>query len=284
MKIRTFSKLLTALASVLLPTVVFGAIAFENYESIVVPQLRKYPNYGFFWGFHLGYNKITSFDLAPNGTLFVFDMMTGDVTSETEVDVPNPDMTLSDGFAAGITMGFRNKNFRIEEELSVRYNTFDTITFDDWTHIFDCSDHDDVVVADGQLVVVSLMTNLYWDYLLSSYFVPFIGAGVGPAFMINNGSMTLANPATTMTPEFSDNGIGIAWQVMVGGAIILNDHAEIGIVYKFFQARPTKYTTDTYATCCAGSIDCGAMSEPLQTQFTPTYTAQTLAIEFRNTP
>ena len=274
MKIRTFSKLLTALASVLLPTVVFGAIAFENYESIVVPQLRKYPNYGFFWGFHLGYNKITSFDLAPNGTLFVFDMMTGDVTSETEVDVPNPDMTLSDGFAAGITMGFRNKNFRIEEELAARYNAFDVITFDDPTGFPDCNPHN--FITDGQLVVISLMTNLYWDYLLSSYFVPFIGAGVGPAFMINNGSVVTQN-AMKEGPDFSDNGIGIAWQVMVGGAIILNDHAEIGIVYKFFQARPTKYTTDLYAT------NCPAM-DPLQTQFTPTYTAQTLAIEFRNIP
>lgn len=281
MKIRMFSKLLVAL--VLLPAAAYSAIAFENYQSIVVPQLRKYPNYGFFYSFHLGFNNVTSFDLSPEGTkkvteTIMVDMMEVEVVTEVDVDVPDPKIKLEDGFMAGGTLGFRNKNFRTEAELSVRFNSSKSVR-----DLQDCPPDDNLTIeSDGDVIVGSLLINLYWDYLIGSYFVPFVGAGIGGAFMSNSVSATLVGGDPDMAfskPEFSENGIGLAWQLMIGGAIILNDHSEIGLVYKFFQARPGTYSNKKFA------VECDDMDlTPIDVEFSPTYTAQTLSLEWRIHP
>lgn len=307
MKIRTFSKLLAAF--VLLPTITYGAIAFQNYEGIVVPQFRKYPNYGFFWGFELGFNHVSSFDLKPKGTQTKIDTQTADQTTtendgttttettttvdiQTETvfdtgDLPDIAINLKNGFMAAIVTGYRNKNFRWEAELAGRFNSLESVIFED--------DEGLDVESDGQVIVGSLMINLYWDYLLGSYFVPIIGAGVGGAYISNTSTATILGMVpdglVSDTPDISNSNFGLAWQVMIGGALILNDHAEIGITYRFFQVKPNKYQTQSYAVCTdvdqmppLGPGDCQLSSDIIDTEFKPTYTAQTLTIEFRNTP
>jgi len=110
------------------------------------------------------------------------------------------------------------------------------------------------------------------------------GVVVG-AFVSNNVTGEVFDITMPMTPvslgkpEFSDNGFGLAWQVMFGGAIILNNHTELSLVFKFFQARPGKFSNRKYLTDCAIM-----MPVPIEIEFTPTYTAQSLVLEWRISP
>lgn len=265
MKIRTFSKL-ALIASLLLPSALFAAIPFENYESIVVPQYRKYPNYGFYYSVHLGVNNVSSFDLSPEAD--------DDVTI-----VPDAKIELDPGFMGGGALGFRNKNFRSEAEISVRFNSTDKVT-----ELPSCG-LPQSITSDGDVIVGSLLFNFYWDWLMGSHFVPFVGAGVGGAFVSNNVSAEVfditdpMSPVSLGKPEFSENGFGLAWQLIAGIGLILNDHSEIDLVFKFFQAKPGKYSNKTYLD------DCAVMDPmPIEIEFAPTYTAETLALEWRIHP
>ncbi len=243
MKIRMFSKLLAVL-SICIPSVTYSAIAFENYQSLVVPQPRWYPNHGFFTSYFLGLNKVSKFTLQP------------DILPEIKVQ-------LNGGYYGGLALGYRFKNFRFDEELSLRYNGVE-----DFQSIPPVCGS---LFSDGQVIVTSLMTNIYWDFLLGNYIMPFIGVGAGGAFIINSATEPQSGA------NFSKNDIGYAFQAIAGVGIELNFRSEIDIFYKFYQANFINYTREIFS--CDAIPATGS-----DVSFKPKYTANTLAIEWRITP
>lgn len=243
MKIRMFSKLLLVL-SLFIPSLSYSAIAFENYQSLVVPQPRWYPNHGFFTSYFLGINDVSTFNLSP------------DALSEIS-------MRLDGGYYGGMALGYRNKNFRIEEELSIRYNGVDAYE----SLPMACGQF----ISHGPVIVTSLMTNIYWDFLMGNYIMPFIGVGAGGAFLVNSTS------ETSTGADFTQNAVGYAFQGVLGMGIMLNFRNEIDIFYKYYRANFIEYTNTVFNCDTIGLLgqDIG---------FTPKYTANSIVIEWRISP
>lgn len=261
-----FSKLL-AVFLLLLPGITFAAIAFQNYESLVVPQHRKYPNYGFFYSFQLGYNNNPDLDVSPS------------ISDDLLPDPPDPTIKLDSGGIIGGAIGFRNKHFRTEAELSLRYSSGDTVRGLPLELPMDTS-----VTADGDVIVGSLLVNFYIDFLIGNW-IPFIGAGVGGAYVSNTMDATVfdtsgMDPEKLGSPEFSDSGIGIAYQLIIGIAYIINEHHEIDLVYKYFETKPGKYSNSSYLFTDPPD----PILDGTEVEFSPKYSAQTLAIEWRISP
>lgn len=205
-------------------------------------------NCGLLFNYFLGANDVSSFTLSS------------DIFSQIKLDFEN-------GYYGGISVGYRHKHFRFEEELSLRYNIINN-----YSDLPGAPGTCDTLKVSGEVMVVSLMSNIYWDFLIGNTVMPFIGIGGGGAFLGN--TVTEPNPGA----DFSKNVYGFAWQLMAGIGILLDYQSELDIVYKFYEANLFDYMNGV--SNCA-SIPAGPGES---VTFSPIYKANTLAIEWRIPP
>ncbi len=238
MKIRTFSKILVTLA-LCIPSIAFSRPVFQYCGN---------PHCGFFFSYFLGVNDVSSFTLSP------------DILPQLKLDFET-------GYYGGLNVGYRFYNLRMEEEVSLRYNVVNN-----YDHLPGRHGTCDSQRVKGEVMALSLMSNLYWDFIMGNRIMPFIGIGAGGTFLAN--STTEPNPGA----DFSKNIYGFAWQAMAGIGILLNHHAEVDIIYKFYQATLFDYMN--------GVSNCASIPPGPGTQvnFSPTYQANTLALEWRIPP
>ena len=125
------------------------------------------------------------------------------------------------GFLGAIGSGFTG-DFRGEVELGYRINDIDRMR-----------EGATVRSQSGDITTVSLMANVYKDFPLGMGFDPFVGAGIG-----------IANVEADL------NGFGIngkkddtvfAYQLMAGGAFILNPNMKLDLQYRFFATEDPEF-------------------------------------------
>ncbi|MDR2819413.1 MAG: outer membrane beta-barrel protein [Desulfovibrio sp.] len=111
-----------------------------------------------------------------------------------------------------------------------------------------------------EMDIQTLMANLYWDFKNSTAFTPYVGAGLGLAFIqaraVVKGNGTNAAHAASFSLE-KDTGIrgqtNFAWQVGAGCSYAFTDAVSVDLGYRFVSLGNVETNTARVAIEALGS-------------------------------
>ncbi|HVY84448.1 MAG TPA: OmpA family protein [Caulobacterales bacterium] len=140
----------------------------------------------------------------------------GDVgyTVDGELDFNPPSADLKKDWMESLGLGYAfNNGFRVEGELSHRYNGLD----------------EDANIADGGVHAWAAMANVYYDFNRGGSIQPYVGLGAGAAKLVSN---------TTFTGGqfYDDSDTVAAYQAMIGVAFPVTEQLDVDIGYRYFHA------------------------------------------------
>ncbi len=92
--------------------------------------------------------------------------------------------------------------------------------------------------SEGELSSFAVLANLYYDFKQRGKYTPYIGAGVGAAYVEFDDYGTDANPNI-----LSDNGSGLAYQGIAGFEYELHERIGITAEYRYFATSDIEMTT-----------------------------------------
>ena len=140
----------------------------------------------------------------------------GGITGTAEYDT---------GFGITGALGYDFGKFRLEGELGYRINDYDKVG----------ASGQSKVNTGGDVTEWNLMVNGYYDVKTKTQFTPYIGGGIGAAFVntsaVNAGGITIP----------SDDDSGFAYQVIAGVAYSLADVWMAQLEYRFMGMEDPKF-------------------------------------------
>lgn len=157
------------------------------------------------------------------------------------------DLEFDTGYAVRGAIGKHLDPFRLELELG-----------------YQASDIDDIEVGgvslsdslDGDITMVSLMVNVYYDQPVNEWMDIYIGAGIGPAWVEGDLSGSVTVGGTTATFEEDDDVI-FAYQAMAGAAFHLNEHCALTAGYRLWSGTDPEFDTGKYDTPIVHTAEVG---------------------------
>ena len=139
----------------------------------------------------------------------------GSVDVEAETDA---------GFAGLVGLGLQlgATNWRVELEGGYREADIDNISG---------------VAATGDVDVLSIMGNVFYDISLTKKLDFYLGGGLGLA------DVDLSNAGSFGSATIDDNDMGWAWQLGAGAAFALNDRLKLTLDYRFLNIEDLDFPT-----------------------------------------
>ncbi|MCF4164242.1 OmpA family protein [Zavarzinia compransoris] len=138
-------------------------------------------------------------------------------------------MVTDDGWAAGGAMGYDFGRIRVEAEVSYRENEASRIQGAN---------------ATGDLSALALMLNALYDLENSSRFTPYIGAGIGAAWVYTD-KIRRGTPAST-----TDDDVQFAYQGIVGVKAAITTGLSLFVDYRYFATLDPTWSSNAF-----GSVD-----------------------------
>jgi opacity protein-like surface antigen len=123
------------------------------------------------------------------------------------------EVTFDTGYGFLAAFGSSNQHSRVELEVGYRKNDFDEIKIDGLGK-FD---------IDGDVSSYSLMGNIYYDFSKEGGFYPFIGVGIGAAYV-----------ELDSDDAGSEDDTELAYQVILGGSFTSSVGLSIDLQYRYF--------------------------------------------------
>ncbi|MCZ6509256.1 MAG: outer membrane beta-barrel protein [Alphaproteobacteria bacterium] len=122
----------------------------------------------------------------------------------------------------GLGLQLGATNWRVELEGGYRESDIDNISG---------------VGATGDVDVLSIMGNVFYDISLTQKLDFYLGGGLGLA------DVDLSNAGTFGTATIDDNDMGWAWQLGAGAAFALNERLKLTLDYRFLNIEDLDYPT-----------------------------------------
>jgi opacity protein-like surface antigen len=147
----------------------------------------------------------------------------------------------ADGFGAGIFMGWvLDSNFRLEIEGTFRSADLEEVTIvrDDLTAV----PAGTVVDVGGDAQTGAAMVNVYYDlHLFDGPVLPWIGAGLGGAYVDYAIDATLPGDPLTVMFDGKDTTWAFAYQFMAGITVPVGEGVSMSLAYRYFQTQDFVY-------------------------------------------
>jgi len=157
-------------------------------------------------------------DIYYSGNMGIVSVSDADLDNGTDTG----EMSFDDGFAATGAVGASLGNHaRLELELGYRKNNLDKFSVAGYG----------TVNGSGDLRTISLMGNVYYDFLKDSVVRPFVGAGLGAA-----------NIEADIDRLDSEDDNVFAYQLAAGGTIAVREHLNIDIQYRYFGTQDPDFS------------------------------------------
>lgn len=150
----------------------------------------------------------------------------------------NERLSLNTGYGIGFSGGYEFENgFALEGELTHLFSNVKGISGGNLTAS---------VGSFGNIVVTAFMFNGLFYFHNSSKFVPYIGVGIGNAYIKHGWDFTVAGTTTNV----SGNGSVFACQGILGVNYLFNRNWSTGVDYRYLVTK--KHSVD--ATTAGGSV------------------------------
>lgn len=147
----------------------------------------------------------------------------------------------ADGFGAGIFIGWvLDSNFRFEIEGTFRSADLDEVTMvrDDFPY----TTAGDVVDVGGDAQTAAAMVNVYYDlHLFDGPVLPWIGAGLGGAYIDYAIDATVPGDPLTVMFDGKDTTWAFAYQFMAGVTVPVGEGVSMSLAYRYFQTEDFVY-------------------------------------------
>lgn len=169
--------------------------------------------------------------MAPK---FVLNMQHMDVATPTQVG--NTDVAgEKDGSSAGaaIAIGYDfSKKFNIPVRAELEFGAYGNVSKDD--SAFDGFFIEEDIEA--KVTVRTLLANVYWDITTWNDFTPYVGAGIGVAFVktkVNNGMDVFGTNIGSTSDSQTDTVL--AGQIGLGCSYAFNENVSVDLGYRFLM-------------------------------------------------
>lgn len=147
----------------------------------------------------------------------------------------------ADGFGAGFFMGWvLDSNFRLEIEGTFRSADLEEVTIvrDDLFAV----PAGTVVDVGGDAQTGAAMVNVYYDlHLFDGPVLPWIGAGLGGAYVDYAIDATLPGDPLTVMFDGKDTTWAFAYQFMAGITVPVGEGVSMSLAYRYFQTQDFVY-------------------------------------------
>ncbi|MDZ4737306.1 MAG: outer membrane beta-barrel protein [Rhodospirillaceae bacterium] len=130
---------------------------------------------------------------------------------------------LDTGYVVGVFGGYGfDFGGRAELEFAYRSNGINSIDYNEGSGTYALS---------GDLNVYSLMGNFWYDFHTGSGFMPYVGGGIGAAWLVSDdwGFAGSTDPSYS-----SDSDVAFAYQLGTGVNYAFNETVAVGVGYRFF--------------------------------------------------
>lgn len=137
----------------------------------------------------------------------------------------------------GGQIGYRRNHFRLELEPVVNYNPYDKITVG--TVKYSSPKSSSSVRLKGSTTTVGVLFNGYYDFYVAggaSNFVPYLGGGIGYAY-VKNDIKFYCNNVTIPCTELNKSNNGPIAQGIVGASYYLDDFTWFGLDYRYITTN-----------------------------------------------
>jgi opacity protein-like surface antigen len=179
------------------------------------PALAQ-PDTGFYLEGSLGYSLPDSVDVS--------------------VDQVDGELELDDAFVLGGAVGYKFPWFRLETNVSYRKNDVDKVKADSGD-----------TGGDGDVEALVGLVNAYLDLDLDLPVRPFVGGGVGAAYLsVDTGRDSLI--------DVDDDAGAFAWNLMAGVGYDVTESVALTATYRYLRLEGTDFSADL-AGVDAGDLD-----------------------------
>ena len=226
------------------------------------------------------YKKLgLAFLLLSSGTAFAVDPVPGmyagfmigvSYATNYKLFVPNPYTTISGTISPGIfgniagQFGYRLNHFRVEGELLVDNNPYNSLEIAGITvHKKDTFNYG--IGQQGQTTTAAFMVNGLYDFYSSnelSYFAPYLGLGIGYAYIQNKVSLYDNNVLIPYT-SLSKTSTTPAAQLIIGAGYFVDEFTFVGLDYRYLTTKTlgkpfdSAYQLNSINLTIGGSFDRG---------------------------
>ena len=132
------------------------------------------------------------------------------------------------GWTIGAAVGYSLNNIRVEGEISYQKSDFDETTGLGLS-----------LDSTGDVTGTAFMVNGYYDFVNSSKFIPYIGAGLGYA----NVEINDYNIPGSGVPDYNDDDSVFAYQFGAGIGYAINEKIMIDLKYRYFSTADPEFDT-----------------------------------------
>jgi opacity protein-like surface antigen len=130
-------------------------------------------------------------------------------------------------------------NYRIEGELGYQNNDLKSMT---GIHVLDQGWEGPV---KGDIAVVSILANGYYDFDLGSKVQLYATAGVGAA-QISFNNVGTDNVVFDDSGVYSNEETALAWQIGAGFAVPIADHVKLDLRYRYFATTDVSISSESF--------------------------------------
>jgi len=159
--------------------------------------------------------------------------------SNNPTDSETDALSFDTSYALGAVVGYGFEAFpiRIEGELYYQRNDADKYT--------DKNSGETGDDFDLGFENTGVMASLYYDFVNSSDFTPYVGAGLGYSEVKTYGKDSLAS-GTSQWSESKVDGKGLAWQISSGVSYRINEHFLLDLSYRYYVSDGFTYTNHDF--------------------------------------
>ena len=135
------------------------------------------------------------------------------------------------GYGFGGAFGYKSPDWRVELEATYRRNGLEKIEWD----VFG---KDGTFDTDGDISSLAFLINAFWDIPVGPAVIPYLGAGIGLAYVDFDGLFDADGPL------FDESEVGLAAQLGLGVGFPLGEAITLSMDYRFFFVGFLEPTVD----------------------------------------
>lgn len=193
-----------------------------------------------------------AFAVDPVPGIYAGFMLGASYSTNLSLDIPNPFTTPSGTISQGVfgniagQLGYRIHHFRVEGELLVNNNPYNSIEFAGIT-VHKTGSFNYGAGQKGQATTGAFLVNGFYDFYSSnelSYFAPYVGLGIGYAYIQNKISLYYDNVLIPNT-SFTETSKTPAAQLIIGAGYFLDEFTFAGLDYRYLRTQTLAYPFDS---------------------------------------
>lgn len=138
-----------------------------------------------------------------------------------------------------------SKKFAVPVRAEIEYGAYGNASQDFWGfNDLNTPGLNDALSLKHTVGFQTLLANVYWDITTWNNFTPYVGAGIGMAFVKTEAEYAYTGPGEYITGSNSKTETVFAGQLGLGCSYAFNDYISADIGYRFLMMDSAKATSD----------------------------------------